>query len=423
MDNYQILSFNEVFSIVIREDAKEFTPLILKGGQFYDTVKFRPIDPKPKQKCLTEEHKAMANKALLEAEEKWKGMQAKKAAELEKQKAQLEAAKASAKPSGSPSYYPPVPSKPAQTQTPQSTLDSLISEAVAKIAVGSVMDSAKPVIDDYIKTTYGMIPKVIEVKSQFGTHDVKGMTAQEFETVLPLVTAGIPVFLSGPAGCGKNVMCKQVAEALGLQFYFSNAVTQEYKITGFIDANGKYQGTQFHEAFVNGGVFMLDEIDASSPEVLVLLNAAIANGYFDFPTGRVSAHKDFRIVAAGNTYGTGADVEYTGRYQLDASSLDRFCIVDVTYDRNIEEHIAGGDKEMLKFIWDFRKAVKKAAIHFTVSYRAIDRLSKMINLFDTQKAVKLAILRGMEQEDAKMVANNMHSTDKYTAALKACVCN
>ena len=415
MDNYQILSMNELFCVVTVEGAKEYKPYILKGGQLYDVIKFRPLDPKPKQKCLTDEHQAAAKALLKEAEEKWKAMAAKKAAQVEKQKAELEAAAKKAAASI------PAPA-PAKNQTPQTALDALIAEAVAKLSVGSVMEQAKPTIDDYIKQTYGLLPKSIEVKSQFGTHQVKGVTASEFQTVLPLVTAGIPVFLSGPAGCGKNVMCKQVAEALGLQFYFSNAVTQEYKITGFIDANGKYQETQFYQAFTKGGVFMLDEIDASTPEVLVLLNAAIANGYFDFPTGRVDAHKDFRIIAAGNTYGTGADAEYTGRFQLDASSLDRFCIVDVTYDKTIEEALAGGNKDILNFIWDFRRAVKKAAINFTVSYRAIERLAKMISLFDTEQAVKLAILRGMEKEDAKLVSNNMSIYgNKFASALKTLV--
>ena len=131
--------------------------------------------------------------------------------------------------------------------------------------------------------------------------------------------------LTGAAGTGKNVICKQVAQALGLKFYFSNAVTQEYKLTGFTDANGRYQPTQFYKAFTEGGVFMLDEIDASIPEVLVILNSAIANGYFDFPApiGYVDAHPDFRVVAAGNTTGNGADFEYVGRNQLDASSLEQ----------------------------------------------------------------------------------------------------
>lgn len=418
MDNYQILSFNEIFCIVVAEDSKTFQPYILKGGQLYDVVRFRPLDPKPKQKQLTVDHQALAKKMLDEAEKKWSAQAEKKAMQIEKQKAELEAA---AKKAAAQQPAPaPAPQKPS---TPQTTLDALIAEAVAKISVGSVMEVVKPSIDSYIKETYGMIPKVLEVKTPSGINQVKGITGDVFETVLPLVSDGIPVFLSGPAGCGKNVICKQVAEALGLEFYFSNAVTQEYKITGFIDANGTYQQTQFYQAFTKGGVFMLDEIDASTPEVLVLLNAAIANGYFDFPTGRVEAHKDFRIVAAGNTYGTGADAEYTGRFQQDASSLDRFCVIDVTYDKKVEEAIADGDMDVLNFIRDFRKAVKKAQINFTVSYRAIERLVKMTSIFDIGKAVKLAILRGMEKDDAKLVLSNMVvSNNKYVEALKSITC-
>ena len=76
---------------------------------------------------------------------------------------------------------------------------------------------------------------------------------------------------------------------------------------------------------------MLDEMDASIPEVLVILNAAIANRYFDFPApiGYVEANPNFRVIAAGNTTGHGADFEYVGRNQLDGASLDRFAVVKI----------------------------------------------------------------------------------------------
>jgi MoxR-like ATPase len=210
---------------------------------------------------------------------------------------------------------------------------------------------------------------------------------------------------------------------MGLEFYFSNAVTQEYKLTGFIDANGNYHNTQFYDAFTKGGVFMLDEIDASTPEVLVILNAAIANKYFDFPTGRVSAHEDFRIVAAGNTYGTGADIEYTGRYQLDAASLDRFAIIEIDYSQAIENAIAGGNAELVAFIRDFREQVKKAGIKFIVSYRATERLKKLEDVFSKAEAIKIALIRGMDKEDALMVASNLTNKTSYSDALQEAVLN
>lgn len=217
------------------------------------------------------------------------------------------------------------------------------------------------------------------------------------------------------------MICKQVAESLGLEFYFTNAVTQEYKLTGFIDANGRYHETQFYKAFVNGGVFMLDEIDASSPEVLVILNAAIANKYFDFPTGRVCAHENFRVVAAGNTFGTGADVEYTGRFQLDASSLDRFAIVEVSYDEEIERAISGGDDILIEFVSLLRDAIKKSGLKFIVSYRAIERLRKLKGVLDTKEAIQISIIQGMSNDDVKMIARNITSNkrNEYVDALKS----
>lgn len=398
--NFQVLGFDAELTVVIPNDAEAFLPIVIKNGNLYNPEKgFKPIDPKPKQKSLTNDQRERALAIINEAATWWKPQT--KAVEVEDAPVVEQ------------------PSEPVKPATPQTTLESLIAKSVAELSVNSVMDAAKPFIEKYVSETFGILPKTIEVKTEEETKKVTGFTHHEFETILKLVAADIPVFLTGPAGCGKNVICKQVAEALGKEFYFSNAVTQEYKITGFIDANGKYQETQFYKAFTHGGVFMLDEMDASTPEVLVILNAAIANRYFDFPVGRVEAHPDFRIVAAGNTYGTGADIEYTGRFQLDASSLDRFAIIEVSYDHDIELAIAGGDKEIIQFVHAFREALSAADIKFTVSYRAIERLVKLKSMFDIQKAIQLAVLRGMDKDDAQMLVKNLPNVNnQYVYELK-----
>lgn len=401
--NYTILAMNGPV-IICNGSTTSFDPIVLKDGVYYDPKdNFRPIDPKPKQKTLSPGFVEMALPLIEEARQSFIP------------------AEETATPSAESSSSAPATSTPApaqQTTAPQTDLSTTIAQSLANLSLGTMMETARPMIDDYIIRTYGPLPKTIEVKTEFGKVKVGGITGKHFETALKLVAANIPTFLAGPAGCGKNVICKQIAEALKLEFYFSNAVTQEYKLTGFIDANGHYQKTQFFEAFTNGGLFMLDEIDASTPEVLVILNAAIANGYFDFPTGRVEAHKDFRIIAAGNTFGTGADSEYTGRFQLDASSLDRFAILEVGYEKEVEKALSGNNDEILNFIYDFRKAVKKANILFTVSYRSIERLRKLTSILDEKQAVQLAVLRGLEIEDTKMILRNMATTsNRYTSAL------
>ena len=302
-----------------------------------------------------------------------------------------------------------------------SQLEEIMLKVLAEQSVDKVVEFAKPVLEKHIKETFGVLPQVVKVESPKGTHEIKGITHEKFGEVLNLVNADIPVFLTGAAGTGKNVLCKQVAEALGLEFYFSNAVTQEYKITGFIDANGTFHETQFYQAFVNGGLFMLDEMDASVPEVLVMLNAAIANRYFDFPTGRVEANENFRLIAAGNTFGTGADIEYTGRYQLDAASLDRFALVEIDYSAKIEEAIANGDTELVDYVHSFRKAVRNAGIKHLATYRSMERIKKLSGM-DTGEVLKICLLKNLPMDDLKVIVDSMRreipATNKYFMATK-----
>lgn len=288
-----------------------------------------------------------------------------------------------------------------------SQLEEMLLKVLAEQSVDKVLDVAKPMLEKHIVETFGVLPQVHEVRTPAETHKIEGIVHEKFDTVLNLVSADIPVFLTGPAGTGKNVICKQVADSLGLEFYFSNAVTQEYKITGFIDANGHYHGTQFYEAFTKGGLFMLDEMDGSIPEVLIMLNAAIANRYFDFPTGRFEANENFRIIAAGNTFGTGADIEYTGRYQLDAASLDRFALVEVDYSKLIEDSIARGDDELTAYIRAFRAAASNAGIKHLATYRSIERIKKLDGIVDTGEALKAAFLKGLSKDDMKVLFSEM----------------
>lgn len=240
---------------------------------------------------------------------------------------------------------------------------------------------------------------------------------EKFDTVLKLVQADLPVFMSGPAGSGKNVICKQVAEALDLDFHFTNAVTQEYRLTGFIDAMGKYHETEFYRAFKFGGVFFLDEMDASIPEVLVILNAAIANRYFEFPCGKIDAHPDFRIIAAGNTFGTGADNTYTGRYCLDGASLDRFSVVEIDYSRTIEKYITNFNEDLINFCEAFRKVTKTAKIDCIFSYRALSAITKLEGNLGLKDIFRMCVTKGIKGDDLGTIKTEIRKfnleTNKY----------
>lgn len=221
----------------------------------------------------------------------------------------------------------------------------------------------------------------------------------QFNTIKTCIEADIPVYLCGEAGTGKNYTLMEMAKELGLEFYFTNSVQQEYKLTGFIDAGGTYHETEFYKAFTQGGLFFLDEIDASIPEVLVLLNAAIANRYFEFPNGRVDAHPDFRVVAAGNTVGSGADEMYTGRLSLDQATLDRFVIIEFDYDRNVELSLAKGNEQLVNFVRQLRKSAKQQGIRATFSYRCIISVVALeASGMDIKTILKIAVFKGMNSD-------------------------
>jgi hypothetical protein len=318
--------------------------------------------------------------------------------------------------------------KTTPTETSQAVANSLgileqaLIEVIKKQSIPTIEADIKgectKLLQDFIKQEYGTIERKVITVIDGQKKDLKGFVHEKFDTVIKFVANDEPVFLTGPAGSGKNYICKQVANALGLKFYFTNAVTQEYKLTGFTDAMGNYQPTQFYKAFTEGGVFMLDEMDASIPEVLVILNAAIANRYFDFPApiGYREAHPNFRVIAAGNTTGHGADYEYVGRNQLDAASLDRFAVVQIDYSAQIENGMAG-DIELADFCREFRRAANKVGVQIIVSYRAISRLAKMVQLLDLTEALKTCLVKGLEKDDLNIICNELQDS-KYKTALK-----
>lgn len=299
----------------------------------------------------------------------------------------------------------------------------ILEKAMARVMLDEYAPQfAEKVMADakaFIEKEYGPITKNVKFELPQTGGQISGITHEEFETVLSFVLADEPVMLIGPAGTGKNVICKQVAQAMNLDFYFSNAVTQEYKLTGFIDANGTFHETEFYKAFKNGGLFMLDEIDASIPEVLVILNAAIANRYFDFPNGKIEAHENFRVIAAGNTFGKGASYEYVGRYQLDGASLDRFAQVVIDYSPAIEASLTQ-DNELLKFVRRFRRACEENGINHIISYRAIKRMDKMANVLPIDKVLRTCLLKNLQTDDINMIRRNFIGKNRWEDGLRAC---
>lgn len=215
---------------------------------------------------------------------------------------------------------------------------------------------------------------------------------KEYEKVLTLVKANIPVMLIGEAGSGKTTLLEQVKTELGLDFYPMSMTRQTTlsSLVGFKNLNHEYQPTQLRKAVEFGGMLLLDEIDAADPNVLICLNT-IENGFMAFPDGVVEVHKDFRLCATGN--GDGKD--YTARQRLDKSTVDRFDLIKLPHDTKLEKAIVGG--EVSDIMNDIKVILANYSIEGSICLRPAIRLKKRLDLGMEEEFIKTLL-----QDDSKL---------------------
>jgi MoxR-like ATPase len=159
-----------------------------------------------------------------------------------------------------------------------------------------------------------------------------------------LVEAGVPAFLIGPTQAGKGFLTKNISENRKVQ-YGSVPLSAGTSISWLFGRNMPkgFVGTDFIRCYEEGGVFLLDEMDAADANLLIGINDALSNDELSNPVidARIDKHEHFIPVAAANTMGLGADADYTGRERLDMATLERWRMgrVEVKYDRALQELI------------------------------------------------------------------------------------
>jgi hypothetical protein len=243
------------------------------------------------------------------------------------------------------------------------------------------------------------MPKRIEVAFADKPLVDVGVQHSAFPTLLKvLAIPNINVWLVGPTASGKTTAVEHAAKALGLVYYFNGAIDTEYKLTGFVDAQGRIVRTQFRDAYERGGVYLFDEVDASMPAALLAFNASLANGYADFPGGAIPRHPDFRCVAAANTWGLGADADYIGRNKMDAAFLNRFVRVAWPYDEGFERALAGND-DWTSYVQGCRVKARAKGLKVVISPRASIYGAQLLAAgFDRAAVAEMTVFAGLPAE-------------------------
>lgn len=251
---------------------------------------------------------------------------------------------------------------------------SAATSSIAETALRLVIEAAKA----------GKIPGIGETHIHFPPPaeaiKVEGLCHPKLPELIRVLKAGEQAFLKGPAGSGKTTAGKQVRDILAVHFnrpdytlYATGAVSDAFALLGYKNATGEYVRTPFREAVEFGHPFLWDEIDASAPDAQLVVNA-LDNGFIAFPDATIPLHPHFRLIAGGNTDGSGATMEYSGRSRMDGAFRDRFAIIEWNLDPRIETHLSRGDSLWLECVRAVRAfAEKREIMDVVATARAVRR--------------------------------------------------
>lgn len=293
-------------------------------------------------------------------------------------------------------------------------LDEVLDKARAELAesraevMRSTSKFAREEAARVVAEAVADVPHVVDVRVGEAADPVRvsGHTHALLPDVLLALGAGCHVLLVGPAGTGKSMMAQQAAEAFGREFHALSLgpTTPMSKIFGYYDAHGRYHDTPFRRAFEHGGLMLLDELDSGHPGLLAELNQALSIRSCAFADGMVDAHPEFRLIATGNTYGTGGDRQYVGRQALDAATLDRYVVIDVPVDEGLEERVAlahapsrtADAQRVIENVRRLRATAAEKRLPVMFSPRASIDAARLLEAgASVEQAVRWRVVRGM----------------------------
>lgn len=167
-----------------------------------------------------------------------------------------------------------------------------------------------------------------------------------------LLESGLNVLLDGPQGCGKTVIAKAIAKAMGMEFVFFNcsAVVEATDFLATVQVRASSTGAPVTD-FVKTEFLTALEVAATQPHkrVLVFLDElnrcqetarnvlmpaldATRRVYNPITNAFLPIPENVQFIAAVNR-----GSEFSGTFGIDAAQLDRFAPIHMTYPPRDEE--------------------------------------------------------------------------------------
>jgi hypothetical protein len=213
--------------------------------------------------------------------------------------------------------------------------------------------------------------------------DAEYYPPKEFDLIYNLVKEGHYVLLFGDAGCGKSLLAKQIAKAMNKEFVpipLGGGVRYKQLFGGDVilaDGSSTWKPSKFLEAIQTPSVILLDEIFGVEPDVLAGLNGLLepSTRCIQTPGGMFKLHPECSIIATSNINGRSPSPKYTGQNKTDESLLDRFWVVYMDYDKEVErklgEQVPDGMR-LVNAVWELRAKCRSLGVEFNVSTRRLN---------------------------------------------------
>ena len=235
-----------------------------------------------------------------------------------------------------------------KTQAPESAAAARAPEAVAQSSYPLDEDRVAAIARIEVKALIDKLaipakPRVLIIKSADKPVATAHNPHPRVADLVPYLADRQHVYTWGPAGSGKTYGARQAAELVGLRVavLMMPGLTPG-KLFGFENAKGEVNVTVFADYYRTGGVLIMDEFDGMLPSVGTALNSVLENGAGVFGNNIVARHRDFVVVATGNTDCRGANRAYSGRMPIDLATVARFAFLRWDYDPAHEDSLAYG---------------------------------------------------------------------------------
>jgi hypothetical protein len=291
-------------------------------------------------------------------------------------------------------------------------LAKLLKAMLSKPAIDA--DAVRAIVQEELAGQQSSIRTILLPQASGEVAKLEGHFHPMFPTLLRAVATKQNVWISGPTGTGKTHAARQVAEALSKQlgrhipFWYQGAMTQPHEFLGFVRVgDGVYQSTDLRQAFEHGGVCLLDECDSSDASVTLAIAGLLANGHAVFPdkVGGIPRHPDCYIIAAGNTWGTGATAEFVGRNRLDGAFMSRFPIkLPWSVDEAFELSLYPGD--FTRKVQQARRKASDRGLKIIIDSRHMAAGNALLaDGFTMDEAADMTYLASLSADDRKKLAS------------------